>query len=196
MRLKNLFDAAGTDKGCYAPVYEAVLRSRRAAIRNVLEIGIGTLIPDANSSMHGYAADHYRPGGSLRAWRDYFPGAQVVGIDIQPDTQFTDERITTRICNSTDAAAAAALTAELGGFDVIIDDGSHYADDQLATLGNFFPALRQFGLYFIEDIERTSVLYRNPRLVDRVTNGAPFFAVCDDDGGTNMWKLIVIHRLP
>lgn len=196
MKLKDLFDAAGTDKAAYAPIYEALLRSRRSRIRDLLEIGIGTLIPEAPFSMHGYGADHYRPGGSLRAWRDYFPAARIVGVDVQADTQFKDERISTYICDSTDAAAAGALVARLGGFDVIIDDGSHDADDQLATLANFFPALRQFGLYFIEDIDSRSPLFRNPRLIEPVISGAPFFTVCDGDGKSDMWKLIIIYRMP
>ncbi len=196
MNLRDMFDRAGTDKGCYAPAYEALLRSRRTKIRHVLEVGIGTILPGAHSSMHGWGAKHYRPGGSLRVWRDYFPAAQIVGVDVQVDTLFTEERISTFICNSTDADAVGALISQVGTFDVIIDDGSHRSDDQLATLRNFLPALRQFGLYFIEDIHQTSALYRDPRLVDQITGGAPSFAISDDNGASDKWKMVVIHRMP
>ena len=49
MTLSDLFTKYGTDKGRngYVPVYEVLLGSRRDAIHNVLEFGIGTMDPDA-----------------------------------------------------------------------------------------------------------------------------------------------------
>jgi hypothetical protein len=191
--LRDLFDTQGTDKGWYSDFYEVLLRDRREELRNLLEIGIGTLAPGENATMFGYAADCYRPGGSLRAWRDYFPNAEIVGLDCQPDTQFSELRIRTLLCDTTDAASAAAALATLPQFDVIIDDGSHAAQDQLATLRNFYPALRPSGLYFIEDIGQDSPLYARPALIEPFINGAPYFAISDSDG-TNKWKMLVIRR--
>src|SRR5215471_14906658 len=72
----------------YAPVYHALFKRLRDFPLNVLEIGIGTLVHGAVSTMCGYdyALPGYRPGASLRAWRDYFPKASVYGVDVQPDT--------------------------------------------------------------------------------------------------------------
>lgn len=194
MRLDELFAAEGTDKGpLYAGAYEALLGARRKQIRRVLEIGIGTLNPSAASSMFGFGASHYRPGASLRAWRDYFPNAQIIGLDVQPDTQFADERIQTFICDSRDPAAAERFLSSQEPFDVIIDDGSHKAEDQLATLRNFFPALRSPGLYMIEDVHWQSNLFSRPNLVEPLIDGAPYCVVyTSDDGGP--LKLIVITR--
>lgn len=191
--LRQLFDSQGTDKGWYSDFYEILLRDRREELRHLLEIGIGTLAPGENASMHGYAAGNYRPGGSLRAWRDYLPNAEIVGLDCQPDTQFSEERICTLLCDSTNAAEARAVLANLPQFDVIIDDGSHVAQDQLATLRNFFPALRPSGYYFIEDIGKSSPLYARPALIEPFIQGAPYFAIIDSDG-TNTWKMLVIRR--
>ena len=191
--LRTLFDTQGTDKGWYSDFYEILLRDRREELRSLLEIGIGTLAPGENASMFGHAADHYKPGGSLRAWRDYLPNAEIVGLDCQPDTQFSDERIRTLLCDSTDAASAAGALATLPKFDAIIDDGSHVAEDQLATLRNFYPALRPSGFYFIEDIGRASPLYADPSLIEPFVNGAPYFAISDSDG-MNTWKMLVIRR--
>jgi cephalosporin hydroxylase len=152
--LADLFVLYGTDKGSYAPAYELLFEPRRYSVKMVIEIGVGTLIPDAHSSMVGWAADHYKPGGSLRAWRDYFPGAMVHGIDVQPDTQFEEERIHTHLCDSTKKDAVKSLI-DLIGFheaDFIVDDGSHSADDQISTLQNFYPLLKKGGIYIIEDV--------------------------------------------
>jgi cephalosporin hydroxylase len=192
--LSDLFSTFGTDKGYHAPVYEMLLRDKREAVRNVLEIGIGTLIPTAHSSMAGYASKHYRPGGSLRAWRDYFPNAQIVGIDIQPDTQFREERIRTYLCNSTERKSVTSLVADLPRFDMVVDDGSHDAKDQLATLRNFYPAVVPGGLYFLEDVVEGSTLHHAPNLVEKVVGRANYFVTDDYRGARGeRWKMIVIR---
>jgi hypothetical protein len=53
--------------------------------------------------MKGYMPDSYMPGASLRAWRDFFRNGSVHGIDVQPDCLFSEERITTHLCDSTNA---------------------------------------------------------------------------------------------
>lgn len=157
--LEQLFTAYGSDKHIngYTPLYESLFKNLRGQKLVLAEIGIGTMLPGVCSSMVGYAAhEGYKPGGSLRAWRDYFPDAQVHGIDVQPDTQFTDEdRITTHLCDSTNKAEATALL-ESAAFptqvDVLIDDGNHADDSQLQTFYNFYECVKPGGFYIIEDI--------------------------------------------
>jgi hypothetical protein len=55
----------------YTPNYHKLFAHLRTAPIRILEIGVG-----------GYADDD-RGGQSLEVWRDYFPHAQIVGIDIQ-----------------------------------------------------------------------------------------------------------------
>lgn len=151
--LAELFEKYGTDKvrSGYHDTYEELFGPKRFDIRSVLEVGIGTLVPGAASSMVGYAADHYRPGGSLRAWRDWFPNAQVWGIDPQPDTQFQDDRIVTRLADSTNVGQTDAALGD-ATFDIIIDDGDHQPASQRATFSNLFRRLRPGGFYVIEDV--------------------------------------------
>lgn len=158
--LDEILDRHVSDKqraNGYAPIYHAIFRHLRDWPLELLEIGIGTLVDGAISSMHGF--DHelpgYRPGASLRAWREYFPNAMIHGVDVQPDTMIVGEpRITTALCDSTDAQAAAAYLAQAPtSFDIIIDDGVHTPDLQLRTLRNFYPRLRAGGIYVIEDVQ-------------------------------------------
>ena len=68
-QLEALFTKYGTDKGIwgYTPVYEQYLEHKRLGTGTVLEIGICGFRDIPNNVV----------GASLRAWRDYFPGAQV-----------------------------------------------------------------------------------------------------------------------
>jgi cephalosporin hydroxylase len=176
MKIDELFNYYGTDKAIYAAQYHALFKHIRERPRTLLEIGIGTMIPDAPENMVNYAGEGYSPGGSLRAWRDYFPNAEIHGIDIQPDTQFVDEaRIHTHLCNSTSLDLVNRFIESQGGisFDIIIDDGSHRAIDQLTTLRNLYPHLERGGYYIIEDVGLGS------RLLTELSPEVR--AVCGDD---------------
>eukprot|EP00927_Polykrikos_kofoidii_P040709 TRINITY_DN34751_c0_g1_i2.p1 TRINITY_DN34751_c0_g1~~TRINITY_DN34751_c0_g1_i2.p1 ORF type:complete len:163 (-),score=16.10 TRINITY_DN34751_c0_g1_i2:66-554(-) len=91
--LAALMREYGTDKMLhnYGKVYDFILAPLRCQVRAVLEIGIGTLRPDVPSTMAPTAQAWdpslrpYSPGGSLRMWRDYFPLARVIGVDIDPE---------------------------------------------------------------------------------------------------------------
>lgn len=156
MELDALFRKYGSDKdrNGYSPTYHALFKNIRDKEIDFMEIGIGTMIPGVYSSMVGYALPGYAPGGSLRAWRDFFHNGRIVGVDVQPDTQFTEDRIETFLCNTMDSAAACRLFEELEGreFDVILDDGAHHDAHQLDTLKNFYPHVKAGGYYIIEDV--------------------------------------------
>lgn len=165
------------DRHGYTHVYHTLFYPLQLQFLNILEIGIGTMIPGVNSSMRNYSLAGYRPGGSLRAWRDYFPQGQIVGMDVQTDTQFEDEkRITTVLCDSTDKEAVSRVMDRLKmRFDIIIDDGSHFEQDQLRTLENLYPYLNKGGYYIIEDIVEHNRISREPHLLEAYCNRDPYF---------------------
>lgn len=179
MLLSELFMHYGSDKDTngYSQLYAILFDSLKDKPIRLLEIGIGTMIPGVHSSMVGYAAPHYKPGGSLRSWRDYFSQGEIFGFDVQPDTQFSDEeRITTRICDSTNQSVVNEVMAEVGGqFDIIIDDGSHLDMHQFQTLNNFLPYLKENGLYIIEDIYPGSRVSVEAGILEGITKKMPFF---------------------
>ena len=103
--LNVLCDKYGSDKGevssegnpypwashNYADIYELMFRLRRNDVELLLECGIGTNNPNLISSMEMDG----KPGASLRLWRDFFPKAQIIGIDIDSDILFEEDRIST-----------------------------------------------------------------------------------------------------
>ena len=182
MDLAQLFNKYGSDKDVngYAQLYHTLFDKMQKDKLVILEIGIGTMIPGVHSSMVGYGLNDYKPGGSLRAWRDYFTESRIIGADVQPDTQFSDEpRIETYLCNSTSKTEVQEFMAKLGNikFDIIIDDGSHIDDNQYLTLGNFYPFLKDGGIYIIEDIYPSSKVSKHPQALGSLCNNDPYFFV-------------------
>ena len=165
MDLAELFNKHGSDKdrNGYSHLYSIMFDHLKDQKMNVLEVGIGTMTPNVLSSMKGYMSDEYKPGASLRAWRDYFPNSMIYGVDVQKDTQFTEERIQTCLADSTSSEKVNELMRGLNlQFDIIIDDGWHLDEAQRSTLRNFFPYLKEGGIYIIEDIYPGSNLSKTP----------------------------------
>jgi len=188
MELAKLFNKYGSDKdkNGYTPVYHSLFKNLREKPIVLLEIGIGTMIKGAPSSMVGYALPNYKPGGSLRAWRDYFSRGTIHGVDIQPDTQFMEERITTHLCNSFDIEACRTSFKQENfptEFDIIIDDGAHYDEYQLKTFYNFYNLVKKGGFYIIEDIYPGSRIMTEflPKIKNYTENAHVFAAYLTDD---------------
>lgn len=142
--LRALATIAGTDKWnahWYAQHYEKHFAPFRWKRLNILEIGIG-----------GYA-DPDSGGESLLTWKHYFPRARVFGLDIEPKQHLDESRIRTIRGSQVDAELLRSLSTEVGGFDIVIDDGSHENQHVVATFEVLFPLLRAGGLYAVEDTQ-------------------------------------------
>jgi hypothetical protein len=142
--LNDLARIFATDKWgshWYTQHYQRYFRALKNKPLNLLEIGVG-----------GYE----RPGeggGSLRMWKAYFPKSRVVGIDLYDKSHFSEHRIDIRQCDQTDSEALRHLSGEYGGFDIIIDDGSHLNEHVIKTFRVLFPLLRPNGIYIVEDTQ-------------------------------------------
>lgn len=133
----------GTDKLAhgYIPRYHTLLRHLRRRRFNLLEIGIG-----------GY--EGYTVGGeSLRMWKAYFPYAQIHGLDIADRSAVKESRITPWLGSQVDAELLRRIDSHAGGFEVIIDDGSHRSEHIIRSFQILFPLLKQGGVYFVEDVQ-------------------------------------------
>ena len=86
-------------------------------------------------------------GGSLDLWRQYFgPDAVIFGIDI--DEVITTLRIDSaevRVGSQTDTEFLLSVIDEMGGVDIVIDDGSHLSKDVVTSLRIIFPLLAEGG---------------------------------------------------
>ncbi len=181
MDLSELFNHYGSDKdrNGYSHLYSILFDNIKNEKMNVLEIGIGTMIPCVQSSMKNYMPDTYKPGASHRAWRDYFVNSNIYGMDIQPDTQFVEDNINTFLLDSTNPNEVNTVMSKLNiKFDIIIDDGWHWDKAQSQTLINFFPHLKENGIYVIEDIYPGSELNSTtPQFIKNIIGNYEHFFV-------------------
>lgn len=132
--------ATGTDKSSAGHDYTAVYGSllfdyrERGDVR-LLEIGVWE-------------------GASLAMWSQWLPYATIVGVDVDLSRYVSAacERVHVREGNASDPAFIAALVAEFGPFDVVIDDGSHLLPDHVAAFTALWPHVRPDGYYVVEDL--------------------------------------------
>jgi FkbM family methyltransferase len=154
--LHALVEKYGSDKnrsGYTDTTYFELFDKIKEKVTDVLEIGLGTLDPSIPSSFVGITSfnPHYKQGGSLRVWRDFFVNANIYGVDIAKDCMFTEERIKTFLFDSAEPNYVDYYLENLK-FDIIIDDGNHDPKYQIKTLRNLLPKLREGGYYIIEDV--------------------------------------------
>lgn len=138
----------------YFPAYEQEFMSHCGASAKpvkMLEIGI-------------------QSGGSMRMWRACFGDMleALVGVDINPDTSAWERfgaepgskqhNVHVEVGSQADAAVMERINATYpGGFDIILDDGSHVAEHMVATFRHAWSMLRPGGVFFIEDITKENV---------------------------------------
>lgn len=123
----------------YFDIYEKIFSHLRGKKIRVLEIGV-------------------YEGASLKTWRIYFgANATIVGIDIDRKCARYDapeNGINVRIGSQSNPAFLSSVVDEFGPFDLILDDGSHNASDQIASFNALFGGgLKSDGIYLIEDLE-------------------------------------------
>ncbi len=119
----------------YIPIYDRYFSSFRGRKIRFLEVGVSK-------------------GGSLQMWRKYFgDDAIIFGIDINPECEkFNGLDGQVRIGSQSDELFLEAVVKEMGGIDIILDDGSHQMKHSFSTLKFLFPKLNYGGIYMIEDL--------------------------------------------
>lgn len=95
-------------------------------------------------------------GGSLSIWEQYFHNAKLlVGCDINPACSklcYPGEVIKLVIGDVTQEDARSEVLSYSSQFNIIIDDGSHTSSDIIQSFFQFFPYLKNGGLYIVEDL--------------------------------------------
>lgn len=119
----------------YIPLYDRYFSRFRGSSFKFLEIGVSK-------------------GGSMQIWRDYFgDDATIFGIDIDPEcAQFDGQTGQVRIGSQDDPEFLKSVVEEMGGVDVVLDDGSHRMDHVAKSLDILYPMLSEDGVYMVEDL--------------------------------------------
>jgi len=143
--------------GChnYIPGYEEVFDNIRYNVKNLLEIGIGSI---ENGQMGGVIPYGYKTGNSLKCWSEYFPNANIIGIDIYEHKELNTDKIYTFVADQSNVADLQKVIDSVNSlFDVIIDDGSHNGEHQVFSFMFLNKFLNKNGIYIIEDIQPNNI---------------------------------------
>jgi hypothetical protein len=137
--LNTIAKSKGTDKSSeihnYCEKYEKWLPFNRLEPLTILEIGV----------LHG---------DSLSTWREYFPNATIVGIDIEPSCkqyENLDKKVFVEIGSQDDPEFLKTVAQKWGPFDMILDDGSHINRHVIISFNNLIDYVKPEGVYVIED---------------------------------------------
>jgi predicted O-methyltransferase YrrM len=119
----------------YFEIYERHLAPFRGRPVRVLEIGV----------FHG---------GSLRMWRNYFgPRSTIIGLDINPAcASLAAEGIEVLIGDQKDRDFLRHLRATTAPFDILLDDGGHRPEQQIAAFEELYAHIDANGVYICEDL--------------------------------------------
>lgn len=101
-------------------------------------------------------------GLSMRMWREYYPAAEIVGIDIKDMRHLHNAhwKVPQSVKLLTIDGTDPKQLKRLGSFDIIIDDGSHYmADQQRSFEILYYNQLNAGGFYVIEDLWTSHIRY-------------------------------------
>ena len=154
--LNELFNHFGTDKGTkvinpyykgakdiighgYAKFYEEHLKYYKDKDLSLLEIGTWK-------------------GGSAASFFYYLKKARIFCLDINFKFEFSAKRIEFFNCNTNlnkdiKKLDKFLIKKQCKNFDIIIDDGSHLADDIIESFQKLYPKLNKDGIYVIEDLK-------------------------------------------
>jgi cephalosporin hydroxylase len=138
----ELIDNKYTDKNAghtYIDDYEKLFSPIQKSATLVVEIGI-------------------QRGGSIKLWHDYFQNANIIGIDISPNTNQwlpglenleSFERI--QCLFNTDAYGEIAKSIK--DADIIIDDGPHSLESFVKFIQKYSESVKVGGYLIIEDVQ-------------------------------------------
>ena len=139
----------------YIPGYTELFENQRYNVKKMLEIGIGSI---ENGQMGGVIDYGYKTGNSLKCWSEYFTNAIIYGIDIYKHEELNTERIITFKADQYSATDLEKVMSSINdNLDIIVDDGSHYANHQAFSFMFLNKFLNKNGIYVIEDIQPNNI---------------------------------------
>ena len=155
---KHITDKWGTtpDKHTYLEKYGEIFERLKDRSNKILEIGI-------------------KEGDSLNLWAEYFTQSVIYGIDQDyPQEGNLPLHSTVRVIIG-DAYTPEMMTLlkDIGKFDIIIDDGSHWLYHQKFVIDYYLDLLTNDGILVIEDCNCNLDPIDGVRYVDMLINWFP-----------------------
>jgi hypothetical protein len=120
----------------YLGIYDRHFHKFRGQEVNVLEIGVYS-------------------GGSLEMWEQYFGDkVNIYGVDINPAClMYGTDRIKIFVGDQKDRSFWRDVKLKIPALDIVIDDGGHGFEQQVASLEELLPFMRPGGVYLCEDVQ-------------------------------------------
>lgn len=118
----------------YFHIYEDLFGSYRG--RDIIFVEVGVL-----------------NGGSLFMWREFFgPRARIIGIDFNPAAKrWEQDGFEIHIGDQGRPEFWRDLFAKIGKADILLDDGGHTFEQQIVTVCEALPHIRDGGMIAVED---------------------------------------------
>ncbi len=167
----------GTDKQSnhnYSDVYETIIYHHfgsRHQVKLMMEVGV---------------AD----GSCLLAWREVFPNAQIVGMDIHHSDRAHGDRIEFHIGDQRVREDCERVATKWRLFDLIVEDATHILENSLLTLFWLWPSVRPGGLYIVEEFANVGALK------DNINALFPTVEIVDTIGPSGGSEPLVVLRKP
>jgi GT2 family glycosyltransferase len=121
----------------YLYEYDSVLSTYRNKNINLLEIGI-------------------QNGGSLEVWSKYFNNANLlIGCDIDMNClnlQYEEPCIKVVVGDATQEKTKKEVFNYTNEFDIVIEDASHFSNHIIKAFVDFFPKIKDGGIFIAEDL--------------------------------------------
>ena len=92
-------------------------------------------------------------GESLKMWQRYFRKSIIYGLDIYDKSFHNRNRIKTFKGSQIDEFFLKEIVSEVGGIDIVIDDGSHINKHVIKSCEILFPLINKDAIYVIEDLQ-------------------------------------------
>lgn len=138
--LRAYFDANTKGNGIfkflhYFDVYERHFRKFVGKEVHIVEVGVYS-------------------GGSLKMWQHYFGDkCKVYGVDLLDECKnYESENVEIFIGDQENRDFWKDFKEKVPRVDILIDDGGHFAEQQIATLEEILPHLSPGGVYLCEDV--------------------------------------------
>jgi Methyltransferase domain len=141
-------------------------------------------------------------GGSLFMWREYFgPRARIIGIDLNPAArQWESHGFEIFIGSQSDPDFWRDFYAKVGPVDVLLDDGGHTNRQQIITVHESLPHIKDGGVILVEDVHASYMpAFGNPsrysfinfakHLVDSVNSRASGVGKVRNDYGQRVYAV-------